>query len=174
MWSWYNDCKSILISDGIIEYNDIYKNPPHEIIGISFEQYIDSLDEFREKKFSSLLPNEIVLNWFMEKGYRFRHVALSAVPRKAAHISSQWVIKHFGHWIRTYSFIPSPRGERDSLYDQNKYEYLKWLNKADIFIDDNERNFKHVSKLGIKPIIFPQPWNNQNKSIHEILDDIEK
>ena len=54
-------------------------------------------------------------------------------------------------------------------YDQSKKEYLEWLKKGDIFIDDNLGNIADAKDFGMKTIVIPRPWNTTGGSIHENL-----
>ena len=82
-------------------------------------------------------------------------------PRNAAIASASWLLTHFGDWIRTFTFIPSQRnGENLPLYDLTKADYIKWLNKADVFIEDNENNIAGLEQLNIRRFIVARPWNS--------------
>jgi len=147
-----------------IKYSDIQSNPP---IGILIDEYLLSLDKFRECHFFYLKPIDKVLQWFSENGERFRHIALTAVPLFYSHISAQWVIKYFGNWIRSYNFIPSKRpGQHIFEYDISKADFIKRIGSIDLFIDDNENNINQAINLNIPTILFPRPWNsNRDKDI---------
>lgn len=154
-----------------IRYEDLRENPPHSILSTSVHAYLESLDEFRlSDHYMKMPPGKEVMEWFNLYGERFRHIALTAVPLKAASVSAQWVLKHFGKWMRTFHFVPSNRqGENLPQYDKDKSDFLNWLRKVDIFIDDSEKNVNRAKKSGIRSIVIPQPWNNQNQSFQEIL-----
>ncbi len=142
-------------------YSDLKQNPPHAMLGISLDDYRSSLDSFREQYFDSLKPNPAVLNWFREHGHLARHLAVSAVPMKLAPLSAQWTLRHFGHWIRSFHFVPSPRtDDTHPHYDEGKASFLKWLGNVDILVEDNEANATAAAhELGIDAILYPQPWN---------------
>lgn len=161
------DCK--------VRYSDIKKNPPHQILGISREEYLRSLDEFRlSAGYQNMSGTPEIKEWFLRFGYRYRHVVVTATPLIAASASSAWVLRNFGEWIRTFHFIPSKReGQAIPKYDESKAEFLKWLGNVDYFIDDSEQNLKGVEELGIKCILFPRPWNNCKSSINEQLKIME-
>jgi len=157
-----------------LSYADITQNPPHNIIGVSLDEYRDSIDQFRSSElFANMPPNQDILQWFKQYGHFFRHIAVSAVSRKVANVSSSWLFRHFGDWIRTFAFIPSPRiGENIPLYDSTKAQYLNWLEKADIFIEDNQNNVDAIGQTKIKSFIVAQPWNNSKIQIGQILTAI--
>ena len=148
-----------------LDYMDLKENPPHTLLEISRQDYLKSLDSFREQYFSSLEPDKELLCWFEEYGNRFRHVALTATPLHFAEKSANWVIHHFGKWIRSFNFVPSPRtGIFYPDYDQDKGQFLNWLGCADIFIDDNESNIESAGCCGVRSFLFPAPWNKSFKT----------
>lgn len=155
-------------------YEDLKENPPHRILGVSLDEYLQSLDEFRlSEEYPKMNPIQDVMQWFFQHGTKFRHIALTAVPISASPVSAQWVIKNFGKWIRTFHFVPSNRpGENLPEYEKDKSDFLRWFGKVDIFIDDNEKNIKSAEKTGIHCILMPRPWNNQNQSVKEILQSL--
>lgn len=163
-------------SDSKLCYEELVSNPPHDILGISLEEYRNSIDVFRlSNLFAQMPPNPEIKNWFLNYGHLFRHIALTAAPRLAAAASSSWVFKHFGDWIRIFTFIPSERtGQNLPAYDLTKADYIKWFNKADVFIEDNEANIKEINKLGIRSFIVSRPWNSSATKINEILREINQ
>jgi hypothetical protein len=159
-----------------VSYEGLRQNPPHDILGITVDEYLQSLDAFRQSpSYRDMLPVREVMDWFVQKGDRFHHSVLTAVPIKAASVSAQWVFRHFGAWIRTFHFVPSGRpGEAIPEYDQNKAEFLKRLSAADLFIDDNVSNVENTRRLGIKTMLFPRPWNENTETVTNALDRIEE
>jgi 5'(3')-deoxyribonucleotidase len=156
-----------------IAYSEINQNPPHQVLGISFEDYLDSLDRFRFSAGAEMKPVAEVVNWFKEFGSNFRHIALTAVPMKAADISAAWVYKYFGYWIRSFNVVPSPRKENlYPQYDHSKKEYLQWWGKGDIFIDDNLKNVSEIRELGLTSILMPAPWNKSLEKRSAILHSL--
>jgi len=153
-----------------VRYENLTENPPHNILHISIENYRKSLDEFRSTCGSELRPVSEVYDWFKVNGSNFRHMALTAVPLSLAHISAAWVCKYFGMWIRSFHVVPSPRStDPHFFYDRSKKEYLVWLKKGDIFVDDNLENISGAEDLGMKTIIIPHPWNKTCGSTYENL-----
>ncbi|HOS40467.1 MAG TPA: hypothetical protein PLG31_12080 [Spirochaetota bacterium] len=160
-----------------ISYNDISENPPHGLLGVSREEYLCSLDRFRQSDaYLAMEPVGPVMEWFRSYGERFRHIAVTAVPRTAAHRSAQWVVGRFGDWIRTFHFVPSARpGATIPAYDRGKGEFLRWLGRADVFIDDDEGNIASADGLDVRCLLFPRPWNGAaGKTIEEALDGLSR
>ncbi len=155
-------------------YEELVSNPPHNTLGISLEEYRNSIDEFHlSNLFKQMSPNPEVKKWFLDYGHLLRHIVLTGVPRLAAAASASWVFKHFGDWIRTFTFIPSERlGPDLPVYDITKTEHLRWLNKANIFIEDNETNIKNTDKLGVRGFIVSRPWNSSTTRMNEILQEL--
>ncbi|HPZ06757.1 MAG TPA: hypothetical protein PL110_01470 [Candidatus Eremiobacteraeota bacterium] len=154
-----------------LTYADLKENPPYKLLGVKKEDYLKSLDRFRLKRYlHDVVPVPEILEWFLKYGDRFRHMALTSVPLSCAHVSAFWLFKYFGNWIRTFHLVPSKREEDLPLYDYSKGEYLNWLGKVNILIDDNETNIKSADSYGIKGILMPKPWNSQTKTVKEVLD----
>lgn len=154
-----------------LRYENLKENPPQRILGVTLLEYLESLDHFRlSEKYRDMKPVPEVADWFKKYGAGFRHLALTAVPFKASARSAFWVLDNFGMWIRTFHFIPSQRqGEELPGPDKNKSDYLAWLNKVDIIIDDNEENIRGAVKLGIRGILIPRPWNNAKGTVSQAL-----
>jgi len=153
-----------------VRYGDLAENPPHRALGVPIQEYLDSLDAFRLARGAELIPNPEVLDWFRLHGHRFRHIALTAVPYCIADIWAGWVIRHFGHWIRSFNFVPSPRSD-DAFppYDANKKDFLTWWSRADIIVDDSPTHIAAAGELKLTPFTFPRPWNSAKTSIPTLL-----
>jgi len=161
----HQECKII--------YEDIQQNPPHDVLGISREEYLKSLDAFRAAEGSKLLPVPEVYEWFQRYGHLFRHAALTAVPLRAADISAAWVMKHFGRWIRSFNVVPSPRP--DDVHPrstQTKKEFLACWGPAHILIDDSLANVEGAQQLGMRGVLFPRPWNRSQTNRSETLEQL--
>jgi FMN phosphatase YigB (HAD superfamily) len=172
MFEWFNEFRHK--HNLSVSYNDLRLNPPCDILGISLDDYLMSLDDFRRRKMLTLAPVQEVLEWFQNYGSGYRHIALTAVPFKFAPFSAQWVLNNFGEWIRAFYYVPSPR-KTDNIaeYDKNKGEVLKKIGQVDLFIDDNEGNIAQAMELGIKSIVFARPWNmGRKKTVAECLKAI--
>ena len=89
---------------------------------------------------------------------------------RAAGLQAAWVFEHFGPWIRSFNVVPSPRAEESlPVYDTTKYDFLRWLEKADIVVDDNPGNVKMAGTLGIQAFLVPKPWNDGHAPLPSIL-----
>jgi hypothetical protein len=143
-----------------IHYRLLTKNPPHHLLGATKNEYLQSLDDFRLNHFTQLKPIAEILTWFETCGQKFRHIALTATPLKTAALSAEWTMRHFGQWIRTFAFVPSPRPDDPGpVYDQSKADYLGWWGQADILIDDNPAHISAAQTLGLTALLVAQPWN---------------
>jgi hypothetical protein len=176
MWAWFEDLKNSSRREIKVVYEQLLENPPHALLGMTLNQYLDSLDEFRlSGRYAQLEPNREILNWFHAHGHRCRHLALSAVPLAAAHISAAWVLKHFGKWIRTFAFVPSKRaGETIPEYDRAKADYIGWHGKVDILLDDNPEHIEQATQIGIQGILIAQPWNGGKSALPAALASLTK
>ena len=152
----------------VVSYGDLVRNPPHTVLGVGEEEYLASLDAFRDAKFDALAPRPDALRWFAEHGNRADHVALTAVPEAFAHLSASWVVRHFGRWIRTFAFVPSRRPS-DTAVSRivSKADYLGWLGRGDVFVDDRQENVDDARGIGLNGVVVPSPWN---QSPHETFD----
>jgi hypothetical protein len=154
-----------------VRWEDLLQNPCHELLGISRESYLQSLDHFRGSgRYEELEPRAEICAWFKRHGAHYHHLALTAVPRGAVSRSAAWVFRHFGDWIRGYQFIPSPRREENiPHYDHNKAAYLGRLpGRVDLMIDDNEETVAGICALGLPALLFPRPWNSSRE---QTVDD---
>ena len=154
-----------------LEYDDLRENPPHLALGASREQYLASMDAFRKTQAGiNLTPNPELLVWFSEHGGMFRHLALTARPLETAPDVAAWVMRHFGAWIRCFGIVPTRAPHSAPAYDAGKGDYLRWLGKGDIFIDDAPENLRQAEALGLKTFAWPQPWNGALRPSTEILE----
>ncbi|MBE3144179.1 MAG: hypothetical protein IMZ61_09690 [Planctomycetes bacterium] len=93
----------------------------------------------------------------------------------ASGLQAAWVFNHFGTWIRSFNIVPTPRAvESSPIYDTTKNDFLKWLEKADIFIDDNPENVKMTATFGIQTFLASKPWNDGHASSSVILGILTK
>ena len=116
-----------------------------------------------------MAPNPQILKWFRSHGARFRHAALTARPLDSAPDVASWVLRHFGTWIRTFGVVPTRFAESEPVYDRNKVEYLQWFRSGNILVDDSMENIWQAEQLGLKALLYPQPWNNSTLSNAKLL-----
>jgi len=157
-----------------ISYEDLTENPPHKILGIDRLEYLTSLDAFRlSSQAEGMTPDAGLMNWFATHGTDFRHIALTARPRGTVAVAIAWVLKHFGRWFQTFSYVPAQRpGDPMGHPDKEKHEFLSWLSKADVFIDDRTLNIEKARKLGIRTFQVAQPWNTSTRTMMDILKEL--
>jgi hypothetical protein len=168
---WFETEWLLVHSDCPLVYPQLTANPPHGLLGVSKEEYLESLDKFRlSPGAAAMVPDKILLDWFLEFGDRYRHIAMTARPRDSVYPAIKWLLDHFGEWFQNFSFVPSERPEQTSRQpDRNKGDYLAWLGKADYFIDDNTENYLAAKELGIRSFLVSQPWNKSDLSLGDIL-----
>ena len=106
-------------------------------------------------------PVPQVLQWFSEHGSRHAARGRSAPCRcRRPTCRRPGSIRHFGRWIRSFHFIPSPReGTPTPVYDRSKGEALRQWGTIDAFVDDNPDNLASAERFGIRTFCFPRPWN---------------
>jgi hypothetical protein len=155
-------------------YEALIANPPHETVGMGFDEYLASLDEFRLSEAARLqAPVPEVLAWFEAHGSRYRHVALTATPLVTAPSSADWVIRNFGRWIRTFHFVPSPRSDDGIDEYETKGDVLKRFH-ADAFLDDLPANLAAARAAGVDTVEFPRPWNDTAGTIADALARLDE
>lgn len=176
MQEWFNDLKMKRSGEITINYDALSENPPHALLRMTLNQYLDSLDEFRlSGRYQQLKPNDEIMNWFNSYGHHCRHLALTAVPLTAAPISAAWVLRHFGQWIRGFHFVPSMRTTQIiPEYDRSKVDFMAWHGKIDILVDDNPEHIEAATRIGIQSIIINQPWNGWKMKLSESLASLTR
>jgi len=173
MRAWLGEAWLSYHPESSIRYSDIVENPPHKILGVTLEVYRRSLDAFRSACLMKLSPIPEVEAWFKANGHRFRNIVLTTVPLRASGLQAAWVFKHFGLWIRSFNVVPSPRPEESlPIYDTTKYDFLKWLGKADILVDDNPENLNAAKDLGLRTVMIPRPWNCGQIALADLLGSL--
>ena len=156
------------------DYGDLTVNPPHELLGITREEYLATLDACRPELYKEGPRPEIRL-FFERHGHEFRHAALSAVPMRFAPDSAQWVLRHFGPWIQNCVFIPSPRPDFriGSQLFRSKGEAASAFGPGAVLIDDSPANIADAGKHGCRTMLFPAPWNeNRGRSVGDFLNEL--
>ena len=171
MRSWFEWAWLPAHPDCTIRYADITQNPPHLVLGITKAEYLDSLDLFRLSDQARLMePNSDIVSWLRRYGDWFRHVALTARPLDTVPPIAEWLFLHFGAYIRTFSVVPVRQAVHVPHYDQTKKEFLQWLNKADILVDDSQDNVESANSIGIRGVLYPQPWNSCQLTVADTLN----
>jgi hypothetical protein len=154
-----------------LSYEDLVRNPPDELLGVSRREYTDSLDAFRGSDAGRRMrPVGEVVKWFGSHGQEYHHVALTARPIATIPETARWVFQHFGAWIRSFAFVPSPRpGDPSFTYDVSKAELLARQDLGDLFVDDDEGNIEGVAATGRKTLMIPRPWNRAAGNTEDAL-----
>jgi hypothetical protein len=162
MQSWFDSVWSPEHPGELLRYAGVSENPPHELLGVSRDEYLSSLDEFRlGPGYARLEPNPDVLSWLVAEGGSCRHVALTATPLRAVPTTAAWVLRHFGRWIREFAFIPAERtGETLPTYDSDKGEWLARHGASSVLVDDSPQNIAAARAAGIATLAWPRPWNH--------------
>lgn len=136
-------------------------------------EYLASMDRFRRtEQGCNLTPNPQVLGWFREEGSHFRHIALTARPLETAPDVAHWVMRHFGAWIRCFGVVPTRLGKGLPVYDRSKGDYLTWLGRGDVLVDDSTENILEAASLGLRTLQAAQPWNNSTLTIPALLQEL--
>ena len=172
---WFNNYIQSHSCSEHLNYRDLKENPPHRLLDISLDDYLQSLDDFRAEKGNGLKPLEEILNWFNKNGNSYTHFALTSTPLFNAGASAAWLFKNFGMWFNSFNFIPSKRtGDNYSYRFISKASLLKVFPNVDAFIDDNPQNINEAKAIGIKSFLFPRPWNKSQYSLpEELLEDLD-
>ncbi len=152
-------------------YADLTENPPHRRLGITREEYLEDLDAFRLSPLAQeMAPVPEVIAWFEEQGATARHLALTAAPLRTVPLTAAWVLRHFGRWIRSFHVVPSPRpGVGAPTYDQTKADFLRWWGRVDLLVDDNPAHVAAAQQVGIRAVLWPQPWNAARATVAQAL-----
>lgn len=154
-----------------MKYEQLSENPPDKLLGIERREYLASLDEFRlSPEADAMQPDTEVLKWFDTWGDKYRHLALTARPIRTVSPAVAWLMRNYGEWFQTVSFVPSSRPDENPRQpDRSKSDFLAWLGKADYFIDDHAQNVAGTTGLGIRAFLVAQPWNDSSLGLNEIL-----
>jgi hypothetical protein len=156
-------------------YVELTCNPPHTVLGVDRKDYLASMDRFRKtERGCNMAPNPEVLKWFHDQGHRCRHIALTARPLETAPDVAHWVMRHFGAWIRCFGVVPSRAEEGVPLYDRTKGEFLAWLGRGDVLVDDTTENISQAASLGLRTVQPAQPWNNSALTITAVLQELSQ
>lgn len=154
--------------------NDLIENPPNRMLKISLEEYYNDLDTFRNENNGDHIPvNKEIMVWFKEKGHLFHNIACTARSKSTRACQARWIYNNYGNWISTVNMSYSGRlkNKKDSL---NKIEFLGFLNKDLLFIDDNEDTIKEAKDMGFDTLLYPQPWNSSTITVNELINKINQ
>lgn len=175
MRRWLFDCWKPAHSEHPIAFEDIDANPPHGILAIPVSAYLNSLDAYRlSGAYAALEPLPEVLSWFKSRGAHFNHLAVTSVPLSCAHVSAEWVMRHFSKWMRSFNVVPSKReAEPYAARTASKGEFLTRFRAIDLFIDDSAQNVAEVRSSGIPAVLFPRPWNKAEHSVADLLTHLD-
>ncbi len=176
MQTWLEDWWRPAHPDCVRPFEQLTDNPPHRLLDTSLAAYLASLDAFRlSGRYAQLAPRPELLHWFAVHGERFRHVALTAVPLRAASVSAEWLLRHFGRWIRSFHLVPSRReGEELPAYDASKEAFLRRVGGVDVLVDDNPAHVRGAQECGVQAFLFPRPWNDNNRTQSELLEELAR
>jgi hypothetical protein len=155
-------------------YECLTQNPPHDLCGITYREYLDSLDRFRiSAEGARMTVDPLVLAWFESRGHQFEHHVLTARPTCTVHSAAEWVFRNLGTWIRHFHFVPAVRPGVD-LPDAgaSKSAVIQGIGQCAFFLDDTEGNFADTGEWVKHCLLVPQPWNCQTLGMAEILHQI--
>jgi hypothetical protein len=173
MWQWLRHGWNSEHPECRLRYEELTANPPHEVLGVSREEYLASMDAFRRTdRALAMRPNPAVLAWFESHGQRFRHIALTARPLETAPDVAHWVMRHFGAWVRCFGVVPTRTPDGAPVYDRSKAEFLQWLKQGDVLIDDSMENLSQAHRLGLQTLVYKQPWNDGVLTESELLEHL--
>lgn len=173
MLQWFTHCWLPERPECKTAYQGLTANPPHEVLGISLDEYLKSLDAFRSTaRAREMEPNAAVLDWMERHGAKFRHIGLTARPLGTAPQVAEWVMQHFGAWVRCFGVVHTRVGDQFPAYDRTKGEFLDWVKCGDIMVDDSTENIRQAQSRGLKTLVYPQPWNGCTSSVEELLNEL--
>lgn len=175
MYQWFVHSWQVQHSECRLSYTDLVANPPHEVLGVDRSEYLFSMDLFRRThRGCNMSPKAEALAWFREHGHRFRHIALTARPLDTSPDVAHWVMHHFGAWIRCFGVVPTRIDQGVPPYDQTKGDFLAWLGRGDLLIDDSTENVRQAESMGLKTLQLAQPWNHSKLSISRLLNELSE
>jgi hypothetical protein len=173
MLTWFIDEWQPTHPECKLSYGDIKENPPDRVLGVTRAAYLASLDAYRSSdRARNMKPNAAVLEWLRGCGHRSRHMALTARPLDSIPFLAEWLFRHFGTYLRSFGAVPSRLAPSAPVYDRDKCDFLRWFGKADLLIDDSEENIRAAESLGIRSILYPQPWNGCSRTVAETLQSL--
>jgi len=174
MKQWLRTAWKPLHPECSLDYGEITANPPHELLGVNKQEYLDSLDTFRREKFQDLKPIPEMVAWFQRYGTLAEHLVVTSTPLFLADRAAEWVFKHFGEWVRSFNVVPSPRGEKHPRTRPNKAEYLQVFSRVDIVVEDNPETIRQMSTIGLAIVTIPRPWNKSKDTLKDAIEKITR
>lgn len=176
MESWLGNAWLVEHAGSKTSFVQLRSNPPLAELSTTSDEYLASLDRFRlSPTATDLKPHPAILNWFQRFGDRFNHHVLTARPVQTVAPAAAWTFTHFGHWIRHFHFVPSPRtGETLPAYDRTKADMLSKFEQVDFFIDDSAENVAAANAVGVNALVFPQPWNRSDWTVPALLNELTR
>lgn len=173
MVQWFHHGWRVEHPECAIAYKGLTSNPPDAVLGVERSEYLASMDRFRRtERGCNMAPDPDVLRWFQDEGHRFRHIALTARPLETAPQVAHWVMRHFGAWIRCFGVVPTRTEPGVPTYDRTKGEYLAWLGRGDVLVDDSSENIQQAASLGLRALQAAQPWNQSPLTIAALLREL--
>jgi hypothetical protein len=132
--------------------------------GLKQADYLASLDAFRLELYGSLDPNPMIQtlleNW---PSPHETHIALTATPLFAQSIVAEWVMRHFGRWLRAVWFCPSQRlSDPPGTPVVSKGAVVGRFSGRAVLIDDSIVNLETVAEPA-KALAYPRPWNSSHR-----------
>ena len=85
-----------------------------------------------------------------------------------------WIYHNYGQWIHTVHAAKTSRNTMSNHHCVIKADFISWINKEVLFIDDSEENVNTVSETGVETMLYPQPWNNAKHSEEEFIAELNK
>jgi hypothetical protein len=160
--NWFNQVGAGMQSR-ITRYEEVTVNPPLELMGLSLDDYLGSLDSFRLSDFAQTIkPKKVIQNWFAVYGSAYENEVLTARPLHTLEAAKTWLANYFPNYFSGFGFVPSARPGVDiSGYPKSKRAFLEAENmRPQYFIDDKAETVADISAMGgIHAILYPAPWN---------------
>ena len=145
-------------------YSELVQNPPHKVLGISLDAYLKSLDRFCDGGGDGRLRvNTAIQEWMRTEGRRCRHIGVTA---RHSGISSlrAWVAQHFGLQVYT------PLASRTAWLSKGIFLQREYPERDVILVDDSTEMVKDAWGCGINAVLYPQPWNESEQSVSDLLE----
>lgn len=171
MYCWLDDWKQSSRTN--IQYKELTENPPHNLLNVSLQEYLSNLDKYRNSDYGkNVLVNKNILNWFNAYGNNYMHIACTARPVETMPNQAWWVFTYYGRWIHTVHMAKTGRDVIGNHHAVTKADFISWINKDVLFIDDSEENVSAVSETGVETMLYPQPWNGSAHSGQEFIEQL--